>query len=55
MRPRTTTVQVWKEDDVWHVEIGDPKASAYDVAGFGKDLSKLLTDLILMWKAREGL
>ena len=55
MRPRTATIQVWKEEDTWHVEIGKPGAASPQISVSGKFLSNILNNAITMWKNKEGL
>ena len=55
MRPRTATIQVSKDEDTWHVEIGKPGAASPQISMSGKFLSNILNNAITMWKNKEGL
>jgi len=57
MRPRTATIQVWKSntDDIWYVEIGDPKQSVPTIIRKHRILDNALSKAVWQWADKEGL
>ncbi len=55
MRPRTATIQVSKEGDMWKVEVGDPHASTPLIVETSTDLDDAVIEAVFKWVDKEGL